>query len=151
MALTRWQPFRDLMNVQQDVDRLVDQFFGRTPLGVYDIDGGIWSPPVDITEDDENVFVAVEVPGMTKEDVKITLQDNVLTIRGEKKQEMEKKDANYHRLERSYGSFTRSFSLPTGVVPDKIKAQYQDGLLKISLPKAEQVKPKEIPIAMEGK
>ncbi|EQB63863.1 MAG: hypothetical protein RBG1_1C00001G1442 [candidate division Zixibacteria bacterium RBG-1] len=150
MALTRWNLFKGLVNVPQDADRLFEEFFGLFPV---ELNGGsgTWSPAVDVSEDQDNIYFTVEVPGMSKEDVKVTLQDNVLTIRGEKKQEMEKKDANYHRLERSYGSFTRSFSLPTGVVPDKIKAQYQDGLLKISLPKAEQVKPKEIPIAMEGK
>ena len=149
MALVRWRPFRDLINIQQDVDSLFDEFFSRTPA--YEIDGGLWSPPLDITENDDNVFVTVEVPGMTKEDVKITLQDDVLTIRGEKKQETEQKDANYHRIERNYGSFTRSFSLPTVVLADQIKAHYQDGLLRITLPKAEQVKPKEIPIAVEGR
>src|SRR4030067_3400403 len=150
MALTRWNPFRGLVNVPQEVGRLFDDFFGHFPV---ELNGrtGTWSPAVDVSEDGENLYFTVEVPGMSKEEVKITLQDNILTIRGEKKQETEKKDANYYRVERSYGSFTRSFSLPTGVVPDKIKAQYQDGLLKISLPKAEQVKPKEIPIAMEGK
>ncbi len=150
MALTRWNPFRGLVSVPQEVDRLFDDFFGRFPV---ELNGGAgtWSPAVDVSEDKDNIYFTVEIPGMSKEDVKITLQDNILTIRGEKKQEMEKKDAKYHRLERSYGSFTRSFSLPTGVVPDKIKAQYKDGLLKVTLPKAEQVKPKEIPIAVEGK
>ncbi len=149
MALTRWNPFRGLVDVQKDLDHMIEDFFGRTHMLGWD--SGIWSPPVDITENDDNLVVTVEIPGMTKEDVKITLQDNVLTIRGEKKQEMEKKDANYHRVERSYGSFTRSFSLPTAVEGEKIKAQYKDGLLKITLPKAEQAKSKEIPIDVEEK
>lgn len=149
MALTRWNPFRGLVSVQRDLDSMMEDFFGHTHM--FDWDGGIWSPPVDITETDDNLVVSIEIPGMTKEDVKITLQDNVLTIRGEKKQETEKRDANYHRVERSYGSFTRSFSLPAAVEGEKIKAQYKDGLLKITLPKAEQVKPKEIPIAIEEK
>lgn len=148
MSLVRWRPFRDLMNVQCEFDRMFDEFFGRS-LNV--IDGGLWSPAVDVSEDNDNVYVAVEVPGMTKDSVKITLQDNLLTIQGEKKQETEQKGKNYHRMERSYGSFTRSFSLPTTIQADKIKASYKDGLLNITLPKAEEVKPKEIPIAIEGK
>lgn len=149
MALTRWNPFKGLMNIPQDADRLFEEFFGRFPV---ELDGGsgAWSPAVDVSEDKDNIYFTVEIPGMSKEDVKVTMQDNILTIQGEKKLETEKKDANFHRVERSYGSFVRSFTVPTGVVADKIKAQYQDGLLKITLPKAEQVKPKEIPIAMEG-
>ena len=150
MALARWRPFRDLMNIQQDVDRLFDKFFGCYPV---EFDGGVgtWSPALDISEEESNLYFTIEVPGMTKEDVRITLQDNILTIRGEKKQETEQKGANYHRIERNYGSFTRSFSLPTVVEADKIRAQFQDGLLKVTLPKTEQVKPKEIPIAVEGR
>lgn len=150
MALTRWNPFRGLVSVPQDVDRLFEEFFGSFPM---ELNGwsGIWSPTVDVSEDSDNIYFTIEIPGMSKEDLKVTMQDNLLTIRGEKKMEMERKEANLHRVERSYGSFVRSFSVPSGVVADRIKAQYQDGLLKITLPKAEQVKPKEIPIAVEGK
>jgi len=83
---------------------------------------------------------------MTKDDIKVTVRDNILTLSGEKKQEKEEKSANYHRIERSYGSFCRSFELPTAVQFDKVKASYKDGILKITLPKSEEVKPKEIPI-----
>lgn len=148
MVLVRWRPFRDLINVQNEIDRAFDEFFGRSAS---EVDGGLWSPAVDMSEDNDNVYVSVEVPGMTKDSVKITLQDNLLTIRGEKKQETEQKGKNYHRMERSYGSFTRSFSLPTAIQADKIKASYKDGLLNITLPKAEEVKSKEIPVAIEGK
>ncbi len=149
MALARWRPFEDLMNIHQNFDRLFDEFFGRYPL---EFDGrvGTWSPAVDVSEDRDNIYFSVEVPGLSKDDVKITIQDNLLTIRGEKKQETEQKGTNYHRVERSYGAFTRSFSLPTAIETDKIKAQFQEGLLRITLPKAEEVKPKEIPIAVEG-
>ena len=182
MALIRWNPFKGLVNVPQDADRLFEEFLGRFPV---ELDGGsgTWSPAVDVSEDKDNIYFTVEIPGMSKEDVKVTMLDNILTIQGEKKLETEKmvnnsqkyyscrpfltKDANFHRVERSYsqqqskiillltifdyGSFVRSFSLPAGILADKIKAQYQDGLLKITLPKTEQVKPKEITIAMEGK
>jgi len=90
--------------------------------------------------------VNVEVPGMKKEDVKVTFQDGILTIKGERKQEKEEKDKSLHRVERSYGSFCRSFTLPTTVQGEKIKANYRDGVLMISLPKVEEAKPKEIPI-----
>ena len=166
MALIRWNPFKGLVNVPQDADRLFEEFLGRFPV---ELDGGsgTWSPAVDVSEDKDNIYFTVEIPGMSKEDVKVTMQDNILTIQGEKKLETEKmvnnsqkyyscrpfltKDANFHRVERSYSSFTRSFSLPTAVQADKIKAQYRDGLLKITLPKAEQAKLKEIPIGVEGK
>lgn len=146
MALTRWNPFKGLVNVPHDMDLLFDEFCGRFPL---ELDGGsgTWSPAVDVSEDSDNIYFTVEIPGISKENVKVTMQDDLLTIRGEKKLEVEKKEANFHRVERSYGSFVRSFSVPAGVLADKIKAQYQDGLLKITLPKTEEVKPKEIPIA----
>jgi HSP20 family protein len=89
------------------------------------------------------------MPGMSKDDVKVSVQDNVLTLKGEKKQEKEEKDKNYHRVERSYGSFCRSFQLPTSVKADKVKANYKDGVLSITLPKTEEVKPKEIPISID--
>jgi len=107
-----------------------------------------WSPTVDISETKDEVIVKAEVPGMTKEDISVFLQDNVLTLRGEKKQEKEEKDKTFHRVERSYGSFVRSFTLPTLVQADKVKAAYKVGVLQITLPKAEEVKPKEILISV---
>lgn len=107
-----------------------------------------WAPMVDVAETKDEVIVRAEVPGMTKEDISVTLQDNVLTLRGERKQETEAKSATFHRLERSYGSFVRSFTLPTLVQVEKAKADYKDGVLTINLPKAEEVKPKEISISV---
>ncbi len=107
-----------------------------------------WSPTVDISETKDEVIVKAEVPGMTKEDISVFLQDNVLTLRGEKKQEKEEKDKTFHRVERSYGSFVRSFTLPTLVQADKVKAAYKVGVLQITLPKAEEVKPKEILVSV---
>ena len=108
-------------------------------------------PATDLQETKDDVVVSVELPGMKKDEIKVTVQDNILTIRGEKKQEKEEKDTNYHRIERSYGFFTRSFSLPTTVKADQIKAAYDNGVLRVELPKAEEVKPKEIPIAVSSK
>lgn len=148
MAIVRWRPFRDVVSIQDEMNRLFDDFFGR-PVARTDWTEGVWNPSVDVSEDKDNVILRAEMPGMTKEDVRISIQDGVLTLRGEKKQEKEEKDKNYHRIERSYGSFCRSFQLPTSVKSDKVKATYKDGVLSITLPKTEEVKPKEIPISID--
>jgi HSP20 family protein len=148
MAITRWRPFRDMVSIQDEMNKLFDDFFGR-PLVRPGWTEGVWSPSVDVSEDKDNVIIKAEMPGVSKDDVKISVQDNVLTLKGEKKQEKEEKDKNYHRIERSYGSFCRSFQLPTTVKTDKIKASYKGGVLSVTLPKTEEVKPKEIPIGIE--
>jgi HSP20 family protein len=148
MAITRWRPFRDVVSIQDEMNRLFDDFFGRPVLKTGWTEG-VWSPIVDISEDKENMIIKSEMPGMSKDDVKISIQDNVLTLKGEKKQEKEEKDKNYHRIERNYGSFCRSFQLPTSVKSDKVKASYKDGVLSVTLPKTEDVKPKEIPISID--
>lgn len=147
MAITRWRPFRDIVSVQDEMNRLFDDIFGHRPARV-EWTEGVWSPSVDVSEDTDNMVIKAEMPGMSKDDVKISVQDNVLTLKGEKKQEKEEKEANCHRIERSYGSFCRSFQLPATVRADKIKANYKDGVLSIILPKTEEVKPKEIPISI---
>jgi HSP20 family protein len=148
MAITRWRPFRDMVSIQDEMNKLFDDFFGR-PLVRTEWTEGVWTPSVDVSEDKDNVIIKAEMPGMKKDDVKISVQDGVITLRGEKKQETEEKDKNYHRIERSYGSFCRSFQLPTTVKTDKIKASYKEGVLSVTLPKTEEVKPKEIPISIE--
>jgi HSP20 family protein len=148
MAITRWRPFRDMVSIQDEMNKLFDDFFGR-PLVRTEWTEGVWSPSVDVSEDKDNVIIKAEMPGVSKDDVRISVQDNVLTLKGEKKQEKEEKDKNYHRTERSYGSFCRSFQLPTTVKTDKIKASYKGGVLSVTLPKTEEVKPKEIPIGTE--
>jgi HSP20 family protein len=147
MAITRWSPFRDVVSVQDEMSRLFDDVFGQRPARVQWTDG-IWNPSVDVTEDKDSVVVKAEMPGLNKDDIKISVQDSILTLKGEKKQEKEEKETDYHRIERSYGSFCRSFQLPTTVRADKIKANYKDGVLSIILPKTEEVKPKEIPIGI---
>jgi len=108
-----------------------------------------WTPAVDITEHDDEYTVKVELPGVNKDEVKITVESNMLTIRGEKKQEKETKKENYHRVERSYGSFQRSFTLPTAIVNDKIDAAFKDGILIVHVPKAEEAKPKQIEVKVK--
>jgi HSP20 family protein len=104
---------------------------------------------VDISEDQDNLYMDVEIPGMKKEDIKVSLEHNVLSLKGEKKQEKEFKEESYHRWERRYGSFARAFELPVPVQADKINASYKSGVLHVVLPKAEEVKPKEIPIEVK--
>jgi len=146
MTLVRWRPLRDLWNIQEEMNRAFGSFSGRTDRE--ELTDGYWAPAVDIAEANDELKFNVEVPGMKKEDVKVTFQDGILTIKGERKQEKEEKDLNFHRMERSYGSFCRSFTLPTMVQGDKIKANYKDGILSISLPKVEEAKPKEITIGV---
>jgi HSP20 family protein len=136
MAIIRWRPWGSLG----------DDLLSRVPVGHEECR---WVPAVDISEDEDNLFVDVEVPGMKKEDIKVSLEHNVLSLKGEKKQEKEVKEENYHRWERCYGSFSRAFELPIPVEADKIKASYRDGVLHVKLPKAEEVKPKEIPIEVK--
>jgi len=142
--ISTWSPFRDLVNMQREVGRLFDGLFAD-----FDGDGNSltpWSPRADVAENNDAYVIKAELPGVNKNDVKITVRENILTIKGEKKQEKEEKDHNFHRVERSYGSFERSFSLPTGVKSDKIDAAYKDGVLTMTLPKAEEAKPKEIEV-----
>jgi HSP20 family protein len=126
---------------------MFDGFFRGT--GDEDYTLSSWTPAVDIAEHDDEYLVKVELPGVNKDDVKLTLENNILTIRGEKKQEKETKKENYHRVERSYGSFQRSFTLPAAVKADKIDASYNDGILTVSLPKAEEAKPKQIEVKVK--
>ncbi len=156
MSLIRWNPARelatfptDVFNMQREINRMFDSFFRGGTLDDGSLGTSLWAPATDIAEHDDEYQVKVELPGVGKDDVKITMQDNILTIRGEKKQEKESKNSSYHRVERSYGSFQRSFTLPTRVKQDKIEAAYNDGILTITLPKAEETKPKQIEVKVK--
>ncbi len=145
MTLTRWNPARDLMDIADEMNRLVSNVFGDATRET-SFFKGTWSPAVDISEDRDNFYLHVELPGLKKDDVKISYEDGILTIRGEKKNMREEKDVNYHRLERSFGQFERSFRVPNRIVEDKIAARFENGVLTITLPKAEEAKPKEIEV-----
>jgi HSP20 family protein len=154
MSLIRWNPARDLatfpsdiFNMQREMNKMFDSFFHG--VDEPSLLNGNWMPAVDVAEEDNEYVVKIELPGVNKDDVKITLESNILTIRGEKKAEKETKERNYHRMERSYGSFQRSFTLPTTVKNDKIDAEYRDGILSITLPKAEEAKPKHIEVKVK--
>ncbi len=142
-SLAKWDPFKELSSLREDMERLFDSFFGRFPV----VRGeGVWTPVVDIEETDDDIIVTAEIPGLNKDEIKITSTGNTLTISGERKREKEEKGKTYHRIERSYGKFVRTISLPVEVDPDRTKATYKDGLLKIVLPKPESKRPKEITI-----
>jgi HSP20 family protein len=143
MPIVRWSPFRNLMEMQQEMNRLFDDFMSRRPEAG---ESAVWIPAVDVSETEDAIKVMVEAPGVEKEDIKISVQNNVLTIRGEKKMERETSEENYHRIERVYGTFYRALELPTVVQADQVKASFKDGVLTVSIPKSEEVKPKEIPI-----
>jgi HSP20 family protein len=148
MSIVRWEPIRDLMSLQERMNRLFDQSYrgtGRTQDDDWAL-GGSWAPAVDIFEKDGNIVLKAELPGIDPKSVEIRVENNVLTLRGERKLEDEVKKDGFHRVERTYGTFTRSFTLPTVVDTEKIKAESKDGVLKVTLPQREEAKPKQIQI-----
>jgi HSP20 family protein len=156
MSLVRWNPARDLsafpsdvLSMRKEFNRLFDSFFQGDLSDSTSAFTSTWIPAVDIAERENDFVVKMELPGVAKGDVRITMQDGILTVKGEKKQEKESKGSDYHRVERSYGSFQRSFTLPTAVKAENIDASFSDGVLNISLPKAEEAKPKQIDVKVE--
>ena len=146
MAVVRWDPFRDLNLLQDRMNRLFEDA-SRNWKSDEPASTTTWSPAVDIFETESEIVVKAEVPGMERKDITLNLENNVLTLRGERRFLKEAKEENYHRIERSYGGFSRAFSIPATVDEEKIRADYQDGVLKIVLPKKEQLRPKQIKIA----
>lgn len=146
MAITRWDPFRELEQVSDQLNRM----FGRSTSVRSDaremMTAADWIPPVDVLETDRDYVIKAELPEVKKDDVKVTVQDGVLTILGERRQEQEEKDKRYHRVERSYGSFVRSFTLPEFVDESKVSAEFKDGVLRLQLPKTEKAKPRAIEV-----
>lgn len=145
MDLTEWKPFREVSRLRQEMDRLWDDFFGPGRRGLRPLEVE-WTPAVDIAETADKVVIKAEVPGIEAKEIDISLSGDVLTIKGEKKSEREEKKENYHLVERSYGSFSRSLRLPAAVNADKIEATYKQGVLTITCPKKEKVKPKAIQV-----
>jgi HSP20 family protein len=151
MAIVRWEPFRDLVSIQDRMNRIFDDAFRAAPRAGAEDDwalGGTWAPAVDIFEKDGSIVLKAELPGVDPKDVDVRVENNVLTLRGERKFESEVKREQYHRVERAYGSFSRSFTLPNVVDTDHIKAEFKDGVLRVNLPQKEEAKPKQISIAV---
>jgi HSP20 family protein len=147
MAIVRWEPFRDLLSLQERMNRLFEESargIGRGQEEDWAV--GAWAPAVDIYEHGNDLVLKAELPGVDPKDVDIRIENSVLTLRGERKVDNEVKRESYHRVERSYGSFTRAFTLPTTVDTANVKADFKDGLLRITLPKREEAKPKQIQI-----
>lgn len=145
--LKDWDPFRELDEFQNRLG----SFFGRSPplRGREGSNFSSWSPSVDIIEDEKEFLIKAELPEIKKEDVHVTVENGVLSISGERKFEKEEKNKRYHRTERSYGSFTRSFSVPEGTDAGKVRAEFKDGLLQVHLPKSETAKPKQIEVKVQ--
>src|SRR5687767_15956086 len=149
MTITRYDPFRDLRNLQEEVNRLFTGNVGRT----FDDEGiarGSWSPSVDIYENKEQIVLEAELPGMNREDFDLSVENNVITLRGERHFEKKDDNDNYHRVERAYGSFTRSFTLPQTVSAEGANAEYRNGVLRVTLPKREEAKARRIQINPES-
>lgn len=143
---TRWNPWKELEHIE---NRLASYFGRPTAHGNGDkeaMTAAEWSPIVDVSEDDKEYVIEAELPELKKEDVKVSVQDNVLSISGERKSEKEEKNKRYHRVERQYGRFVRSFALPEDCDGSKVAAEYKDGVLKVRLPKSEKEKPKSVQV-----
>jgi HSP20 family protein len=147
MAIVRWEPFRDLVSLQGRMNRLFDESFrGIGRNAEEDWAQGAWAPAVDIYEKNGNIVLKAELPGVEAKDVDVRVENNVLTLKGERRFEEEVQKEDYQRVERAYGTFSRSFTLPSVVDTEKIKAEFKDGVLRMTLPKKEEAKPKQISI-----
>ncbi len=149
MNTIRYNPFQSMRSLQDEINRLFSTNLGSSEDD-QGLGRGVWSPHVDIYENKDHLSLEVELPGMNKEDIHITFENNVLTLSGERRFEKKNEEQNYHRVERVYGTFTRSFTLPNTVSGEGITAEYRDGVLRLSLPKKEEVKARRIEIAGEG-
>lgn len=149
MSIVRYDPFRDLRTLQEEVNRLFTGNLNRN----FDEEGiarGAWSPSVDIYENKEQIVLEAELPGMNRDDFDLSVENNVITLRGERHFEKKNETDNYHRVERAYGSFTRSFTLPNTVSAEGAVAEYKNGVLRVALPKREETKARRIEIKTDG-
>jgi HSP20 family protein len=149
MALLRWRPVQSFFPQIWDIQNEINKVFNNVVSPFSSEEGerrGTWSPSVDIAETEQEIVVSADLPGLNKEDIRVNVQNNALTFSGERKQETKSEGSNYHRLERSYGFFSRSFTLPATVKADGIQAAYKDGVLRLTLPKVEEAKPRQIAV-----
>ncbi len=147
--ITRWDPFTDLLTLPDRLNQILNQgtSAGRGNSNEQSLTFANFIPPVDVLEDDNNIIVQAELPGVKDEDVEVRIENNLLTISGERKLENEERKDNFLRVERAYGRFYRSFTLPGNIDPDNVNATFENGMLKITIPKREEAKPKQIKIA----
>ena len=144
MALIKWEPSEGLTTLRRDMDRLLEDFFGNGPFH-FERGGGV-APNVEVADTKEAVVVKAQVPGVSQDNLQVSITDDTLTLKGEMKEEEKKEEKNYYRREFRYGSFTRTVPLPAAVKSDKAVAKLKDGVLEITIPKSEQAKVKEIPV-----
>jgi HSP20 family protein len=145
MPIVRWDPFQELNLITSRMNRLFQDTYGQGSTEE-NLTTSAFVPPVDIYEDEHNITLKIEVPGIEQKDMDVRMENNTLTVRGERKFEKEEKEENFHRVERRYGSFYRAFTLPNTVDPDSVSADYDNGLLKIKLAKKAEAKPKQIKV-----
>jgi HSP20 family protein len=143
MTMIKYDPFRELRNLQDEMTRL---FVGVAPRGREEMAGGSWIPSVDIYEDKDKLVLEADLPGLNRDDFDISVENNVITLKGERKFENKVEGDNYHRVERSYGAFSRSFTLPQTVTAESAAAEFENGILRVSLPKREETKARKIEI-----
>ncbi|MBW2220800.1 MAG: Hsp20/alpha crystallin family protein [Deltaproteobacteria bacterium] len=146
MQLVKFSPVRDMFSFRNRINHMFDDGFYPINRDEVELSMGSWNPVVDVYDNDDSIVIKAELPGIDKEGIEIDVKDRVLTLKGERSSESEVKDDNYYRRERSFGKFERAFNLPADVEPDKIKADYKDGVLKIDIPKPEEKKPRQITI-----
>lgn len=148
MNLIKWDPFRELEDVSDRLNRIFRRPATRAESSQEMLGMADWTPSVDISETDAAYLIKGEIPGVKKEDVRVTIEDGMLTMRGERKMEKEEKDKKFHRIERSYGSFMRSFRLPDDADETAVKAEFKDGMINVSLPKSAKAKNKAINVSV---
>jgi|SRR5688572_13551966 len=146
MALTRWDPFRDLVTLQERMNRLFEDSLSRSKTTDQEMAMGAWTPAVDIFETPETIVLKADLPGIDEKDIDVRIENNVLVLRGERKFVKEAKEEDYHRIERSFGVFSRTFQLPGTIDQGGISAVHKDGVLEVHLPKREDTKPKQIKV-----
>ena len=144
--LIKWSHLPTISSLQNEMNRMLDRFFKSGDLSDFGMETGAWIPPIDLAETDEKFVIKAEIPGIDPKEIDISVKDNVLLIKGEKKEEKEEKGKNYYRMERRYGGFSRSIDLPSSVDTNKVTAEYKNGVLEITLQKKEDVKPKQISV-----
>ena len=147
-TLTRWEPYRTLGSLQDEVNRLFEGNLGRTTRESSSI--AAWAPAVDIFENEKELVLKADLPDLVEKDIDVRVENNMLTLSGERKYEKDLKEENYLRVERAYGSFSRSFSLPNTVNTEAIKAEYKNGVLTVRMPKREEARPKQVKVAVSG-
>ena len=147
-SLSRWTPYRGLNSLQDQVNRLFDDTFSSHRSSQSDL--ATWAPAVDVFETENELVVKADLPDMNEKDIDVRVENNTLTVRGERKFEQQANEDNYLRIERAYGTFTRSFSLPNTVNPEAIRAEYRNGVLTVRMPKREESKPKQIKIGVSS-